>query len=645
MLLSVRNLSLAYGPKTLFRDASLAVQPRSRIALVGPNGSGKSTLLKLILGIGEPDSIETDKRKDVRIGYLPQEGIVLQNSTVIEEVERAASDIHALQEQLEETEQELERLDPATEDYQQCLERYTHWSHQLEALEAHKLRSNAEKILFGLGFSAKDMQASCQTFSGGWQMRIALARLLLEEPDLLMMDEPTNHLDLDSIRWLEGFLRSYEGAVLLISHDQTLIDQLCKEVLSIEHSQIVRYTGNYTEFLEQQQQRREMLETAQKSQERKIAQTERFIERFRYKASKATQVQSRIKQLEKVERIETESADRTIHFAFPLSRKGGHTVIETKGLSKNYGDLSVLRNINLKLEKGDRVGVVGVNGAGKSTLARLLAQREAPTAGSVNSGYQIDLGYFAQDQTHEFNPAHTVLETASAAAPYTVATRIRSILGAFLFSESDWSKPISVLSGGEKNRLALARMLMQPANFLILDEPTNHLDIASKAVLQQALLAFEGTYLIVSHDRHFLNPIVNRILEIQPGECRFFPGNLNDYLWKVDQERARASDKASSMAKTNAMNPKERRRQQARLLEQIAPLKKKMDHLEAQINETEQSIATMESEMADKSFFEQGESTSEKLRLYDQLKTQLQSSMEAWEATAAQLQSIEEKRS
>jgi ATP-binding cassette subfamily F protein 3 len=640
MLLSVRKLSLAYGPKTLFDDASLQLHPRSRVALVGPNGSGKSTLLKLILNLGEADAIEIDRRKDSRLGYLPQDGIVLENNSVVEEVERAAGNIQLLQHQLELTGEELLSLDAETPAYRECLDRYTHCTQQLEALEAHKLRSKAEKILFGLGFSSRSLQQPCKTFSGGWQMRIALARLLLEEPDLLMMDEPTNHLDLDSIRWLEGFLRSYPGALLLISHDQALIDQLCDEVLSIESSQIIHYTGNYSAFLDQQQQRREMLETTKKSQDRKIAQTERFIERFRSKASKATQVQSRIKQLDKVVRIETEASAKTIQFVFPLSRKGGHTVIETNRLDKSYGDLEVLRHLSFKLEKGDRVGVVGVNGAGKSTLTRLLANREKPTAGTINLGYQIDVGYFAQDQTNEFDPQQSVLEIASNVAHLHSPTHVRSILGAFLFAESDWNKPVHILSGGEKNRLALARLLLQPSNFLILDEPTNHLDIASKAVLQRALMAYQGTYLIVSHDRHFLNPIVNRILEIQPGKSRLFPGNLNDYLWKIDQERVHT---AESLARknTHALNPKERRRLQAQRLARIAPLKEQLQTLERTIDETEKKIATMEAEMTHKAFFEQGQTTSENLRTYDLLKSALQSTLADWESAAAALEALQ----
>jgi ATP-binding cassette subfamily F protein 3 len=644
MLLTVRNLSLAYGPKTLFRDAAFTVQPRARTGLVGPNGSGKSTLLKIINGLHEADSVELEMRPDIGFGYLPQEGIVLQDRCVIDEVEAAANDIQTLKRHLQAVETELQNLPSDSEDYAECLERLGHFTHQLQDLEAHKLRSNAEKILFGLGFRKEDLTRSCGEFSGGWQMRIALARLLLEEPDLLMMDEPTNHLDLDSLRWLESFLKSYPGALLLISHDRALLDQLCRSILSIEMADLVPYTGNYTSFLTQREERQAQLETARKSQERKIAQTERFIERFRYKASKASQVQSRIKQLDKVDRIETESNDRTIHFQFPLSRKGGHTVVTVEGIDKAYGPTRVFRKFSLEIQQGDRVGVVGLNGAGKSTLARILAGREPADAGSVELGYQVDVGYFAQDQSEELDRSHSVFQAASAPPVRANNTHIRSILGAFLFSGTDMDKPVSVLSGGEKNRLALARLLLCPANFLILDEPTNHLDMASKAVLQEALQSFPGTTFVVSHDRHFLNPVVNKILEIQPGSVRTFPGSLDDYMWKMDQERA-APQSGSSQAGTTAKsteNPKERRRRQARQQEVLAPLKKSLDQLEADILDLEDKIASREAEMAEKSYFEKGAETARGVKEYEAWKTTLADKMEKWEKAGAELETLQQ---
>jgi ATP-binding cassette subfamily F protein 3 len=644
MLLTVTNLNLAFGPKTIFRDASLMVGPQARAGLVGPNGSGKTTLLRILNGMAEADSVTVEKRTDIGIGYLPQEGIVLQDRKVIEEVEAAASDVQTVKRHLQVVEQELHQLRSDTEEYRECLDRLGHYSNQLQDLEAHKLRSKAERILFGLGFREADLERSCGQFSGGWQMRIALAKLLLEEPDLLMMDEPTNHLDLDSLRWLESFLRTYPGAILLISHDQALLDQLCQSIFSIERGQVVRYTGNYTEFLQQRVERQEQLETARKSQERKIAQTERFIERFRYKASKAAQVQSRIKQLDKVDRIETETNDKTIQFEFPLSRKSGHKVISVENLGKSYGSLQVFRNFSLEIEKGDRIGVVGLNGAGKSTLARMLAGREKFDTGTITPGYQVDIGYFAQDQSEELDPGLSVYATAGAPPVKATDTRIRSVLGAFLFSGDDADKRVGVLSGGEKNRLALARLLLCPSNFLILDEPTNHLDMASKAVLQEALNAFPGTIFIVSHDRHFLNPVVNKILEIQPGSCRTFPGNLEDYMWKIDQEKEqREVSRRPVERQAAALNPKERRRRKAQQQEAMAPLRRRIRELESEVAELEDRISKREEEMADKAFFEQGEKTAEGVREYEGWKTLLNERMEEWEEAGARLEALEQE--
>ncbi|HKJ90477.1 MAG TPA: ABC-F family ATP-binding cassette domain-containing protein [Oceanipulchritudo sp.] len=642
MLLNVRNLNLAYGTKTLFREASFNLQPRARTGLVGPNGSGKTTLLKILNGLQEADSVDIETRSEVEFGYLPQEGIVFQQRTIIEEVESAADDIQRLQAHLRGVEEALQVQPENSVEYAESLDQLGHISHQLADLEAHKLRPKAEKILFGLGFRESDLTRSCGEFSGGWQMRIALARLLLAEPDLLMMDEPTNHLDLDSLRWLEGFLRGYPGAVLLISHDRALLDQLCQSILSIEAGNLFAYTGNYTSFLEQRQARQEQLETARKSQDRKIAQTERFIERFRYQANKASQVQSRIKQLGKIERVETESTERTIAFEFPLSRKGGHTVVTAESLHKAYGQTRVFRDFSLRIERGDRLGVVGINGAGKSTLARLLAGRELPDSGSVEPGYHVDVGYFAQDQSMELDTGQTVFEAASAPPVRATETRIRSILGSFLFSGDDMDKRIHVLSGGEKNRLALARLLLCPANFLILDEPTNHLDMASKAVLQEALISFPGTTFVVSHDRHFLNPVVNKILEIQPGSARVLPGNLDDYLWKIDQERGAGSTGTSpgqvSVEKA-AENPRERRRRQARQQQALAPLRKALTRLESEVASLEKHISEREAAMMEKSFFERGNTTAREVREYETWKARLTKAMEEWETTAARLES------
>ena len=643
MLLTLKEVDLAYGPKVLFRQASLSLPPQARAGLVGPNGSGKTTLLRILMGEGEADHVVSERRSGVRIGYLPQDGIVLPDRPLLEEVEAAAGDIRQATRQLGRAEADLQELDVEDEEYAECLDRLTHYSQRLEELEAHKLRPRAEAILFGLGFGEEDLQSPCQTFSGGWQMRIALARLLLDEPDLLLFDEPTNHLDLPSLRWLEGFLQSYPGALLVISHDRAFLDKLTSTIHSLENGRIVTYNGNYSSFLEQQAARREQLARAKENQDKAIARTERFIERFRYKATKASQVQSRIKQLEKTERIELEGEAATVHFQFPLSRKGGQRVVQMDNVDKTYGPTRVFKEFSLELQRGDRVGVVGRNGAGKSTLARLLAGVETPDAGTINPGHEIDIGYFAQDQREAFSQQDSVYEVARRGMRGT-ETHIRSVLGAFLFGEHDLGKPVEVLSGGEKNRLALARLLLSPANFLVLDEPTNHLDHASKEVLQEALDAFPGTVFIVSHDRHFLNPVVNKVLEIRPGSHRWFPGNLDDYLWKLRQEEAAAGAPAGSGTHANgggtasAANPRERRRRKAQEKARQAPLKKRMNELEGTIARLEKAVAERETAMADKAWFERGETTAAELREYDQWKEDLAAAMKEWESVAAELE-------
>lgn len=646
MLLNVHSLSLAFGPKQLFDDTGFQVQPRDRVALVGPNGSGKTTLLRILNGFAEADSVQIEKPADATIGYLPQEGIVLSDRSVFEEVESAAGSVLKIRQQLEFTEAVIAQLAPEQPEYAEAVDRMGHLHHRLEDVEAHKLTTKIEKILFGLGFTAKDLPHSCSQFSGGWQMRIALAKLLLAEPDLLLLDEPTNHLDLDSLRWLESFLRNYEGTLLLISHDRAFLDALCSRILSLEAAQVVPYSGNYTSFLQQKAERQRQLEEARKSQDRKIAQTERFIERFRYKASKASQVQSRIKQLEKIERIELEQKSASIHFSFPPAPKSGHKVIELNSIRKTYGPKIVFDQFSLTIERGHRIGVVGINGAGKSTLARILGEREPFDSGERKEGTNCQIGYFAQDQAEELNPEATVLSIAEAHAVNCNPTTIRNVLGAFLFSGDDMDKRAKVLSGGEKNRLALARLLLRPANFIILDEPTNHLDMASKAILQEALAAFDGTLFIVSHDRDFLQPVVDRILEISPSGHRMFPGSLSDYLWKKDQEAANAHLSQSAgpdalSSKKEADNPKERRRQAALLREKSAPLRKQIQQAEAEIADLESRIAERETAMAQKAFFERGDQTASELKEYDEWKARLEAAMESWETASAKLEGLE----
>jgi ATP-binding cassette subfamily F protein 3 len=462
-------------------------------------------------------------------------------------------------------------------------------------------------------------------------MRIALARLLLREPSILLLDEPTNHLDLDSLRWLEKYLLGYEGSILLISHDRAFLDALSTRIFHITHQRVDTYRGNYSTFEEQAAARYEQLLQAQKSQERKLAQTERFIERFRYKASKARQVQSRIKALDKVERIEVDKDEAGLHsFNFPPPERCAYEVLKLEKLTKRYGANTVLDRVDLEVARGDRIAIVGVNGAGKSTLARVMAGVEAYDEGERKVGERVGISYFAQHQAAQLDPEKSVLELASEGASEKMMPRVRSILGSFLFSGNDVYKPARVLSGGEKNRLALARILLRPTNCLILDEPTNHLDMDSKDMLREALLQWDGTMLIVSHDRDFLDPLVTRVVEVLPRRIRLFPGNLGFYMEKVDAERALGGDETTPQAPKSLRNPKELRRQRAALNAQLAPLRKEAQALEKAIEEGERFVADTEKAMMDPVFFKSAQAP-DLIRECERRRTQIDSDMQKWD--------------
>ncbi len=644
-MIGLENISLRYGQKVLFNEASAIIGARDRIGLVGPNGAGKTTLLRILTGQEQTDSGGIEKAGYVTIGYLPQETLAATGRSVFDEAASAFEDIRALQGRYEAASQALADLSADSQEYHDTLQVMGELQHRLEALEAHKLQSQVETVLQGLGFQMSDMQRDCGEFSGGWQMRIALARLLLREPSLLLLDEPTNHLDLDSLRWLESYLSNYEGALLIVSHDRAFLDRLCNRIFALRHGRLETYTGNYSKYEEEAAARYEQLLKAQKSQERKIAQTERFIERFRAKATKARQVQSRIKALDRIERIEIEDDESEIGFRFPPPARTGHVVIKATGLTKRYGSLTVLDNLDLEINRGDRVAVVGVNGAGKSTLSRVLAGVEPFDAGERIIGHNVSLSYFGQHQAAELPLDSTVLAVATDGAVEELRPKVRTILGSFLFRGDDVFKPVRVLSGGEKNRLALARMLLRPANFLILDEPTNHLDMASKEILQEALEDWGGAFLIVSHDRAFLDPIVNRVLEVSPGRVRSFPGNVSEYIQKVDAEReAMAATQAvmdkSAQADRDASNPRERRRQEAARRQQLAPLKREAEKLEKAVADKEATIARIEEELADPVFYK-SEQAAARLQEYNRLKAEIDIDTDNWMSLLSRIEEIE----
>ena len=548
-MLAVENVSIQFGGRTLFSDLSFVVRAGERVALAGPNGAGKSTLLKIINGLEGCDSGKITKAKAATIGYLPQEGVHHDGKSLFEEAQTAFGDVIAMQQQLEELGTKLGELDPTSEEYADVLEVFGDLQLRLEHHDVAKMKPRIETILAGLGFSKGDLTRETGEFSGGWQMRIALSKLLLQEPSVLLLDEPTNHLDLQSQRWLEQYLQTYHGAIILISHDRAFLDSLTNRTVAFDSGRVQQYAGNYSFYLQEKDARREQLERAFKNQQREIEKEEKLINRFRAKASKAKMVQSRIKQLEKVERIELEQDESGISFRFPQPRPSGHTVIRLENVRKAYGDLEVFNDLEFEITKGDRIAIVGVNGAGKSTFSRILSGAEDVSSGERKLGHHVDVSHFSQNHADELDPGKQVLQTVEETASREAAANLRTLLGCFLFRGDDVFKQVKVLSGGERSRLALARMLLRPANFLVLDEPTNHLDMQSQEVLQRALSEYTGTYVIVSHNRAFLDPIVTKTLEFSVGRPpRMYHGNVSYYLEKKAEEEAAAAKGAEARA-------------------------------------------------------------------------------------------------
>ena len=642
-MITIRDLSLSFGQKVIFNAVNGQIEARDRIGLVGSNGSGKSTLLKLLAGLEEPDAGSIERAGYVTIGYLPQDAVVSGDRTLQDEMESAFPGILAIRSNIERAQADLDAIDPSHPSWSETVTLVAEWEHRLHELEAHKLGAKIGTVLHGLGFSSDDSARPCRAFSGGWQMRIALAKLLLQEPSLLLLDEPTNHLDLDSLRWLESWLMDYDGAILLVSHDRAFLDALSRRTFALHLGQLELYAGNYTFFLSESTARREQQAHAFRNQQREIARTERFIERFRYQANKASQVQSRIKSLARVERIEVEEEEGGIQFRFPPPPRSGHSVISIQGLRKSYGDLTVLRDLDLEITRGERVAIVGVNGAGKSTLIRIMAGSETFQEGQCEVGHNVTRAYFAQHQAEALDPDRSVLDTACEGQPMEVRLKVRSLLGAFLFSGDDVFKPVGVLSGGEKNRLALCRMLLQPANFLILDEPTNHLDMRSKGVLQEALLHYTGTFVVVSHDRAFLDPLVTRVIEVSRSGVRSFPGNVSEYIQRTEDGRPTAVRPNQESGKApqdppSSPSSRQRRRQEADLRNRLAPLRKRFRALEQSIADREAAIKSTEAAMMDPAFFQRGANTTEDVRAYEALKDQLAQEYAEWENLALQLE-------
>jgi ATP-binding cassette, subfamily F, member 3 len=537
-MLSLAAVSKQYGSQVVLRDVDWSVVAGERVGLAGANGAGKSTLLRVVAGLVEPDRGEVCFKKGATVGYLPQEIIGSSGQTVLASALSAFDEIHALEARCRDLEHRLESAAPGADGYAQLMEDYTVAREQWDHRGSYDLESRAEAVLAGLGFRDVDFQRDVGEFSGGWQMRVALARLLLQRPDVLLLDEPTNHLDLEARNWLEEFLGTYPGAIVLVAHDRYFLDVTVTRISEVENGRLTDYACNFSRYETQKEERLEQARRAYEVQQEEIERMESFIRKFRYQASKAKLVQSRIKQLEKLERLEVPPGTKKLHIRLPAAPRSGRTVLELRHARKSYDELVVYEGLDLALERGERVALVGPNGAGKTTLVKLLAGVDPLTAGERKVGHNVELGYFAQDQANVLDPAKNVLGEMMAVAPYDMVPRLRDLLGAFLFGGDAVEKPTSVLSGGERNRLALAKLLLRSVNCLLLDEPTNHLDIHAKDVLLEALENYEGTIVLVSHDRYILDALPQCVIEVGHGQAVRYLGNYEDYLRKKAAEEA-----------------------------------------------------------------------------------------------------------
>jgi ATP-binding cassette subfamily F protein 3 len=610
-MLQLTSAAKRFGHKLLFDKVDWQITPRERTGLVGGNGTGKSTLLRILAGIESLDDGSIQRTGGMTFGYLPQDGLQLRGRSVFEECLAAFDEAHGLQQRIQMLHSRLAELTPHTAEYSAVTDEITRNQARFDAHDGYTMEARVGIVLSGLGFSKEDWPRKTEEFSGGWQMRIALAKLLLEKPQLLLLDEPTNHLDLEARNWLEDYLRSYPYAYILISHDRYFLDVATNKIVELWNRRLYTYSGNYEKYLQQKGERQAQLEAAYRHQREHIEHLEAFITRFRAQATKARQVQSRIKELERIERIELPPQEAEVHFTFPQPQASGRTVIEARQVSKSFGAKQVFANVQFTIERGERIALVGPNGAGKSTLIRLLSALDAATSGTIRLGHNVALQYFAQDQYKELDPEARMLDDIGRSAPKISQTELRSLLGCFLFSGDDVFKPLGVLSGGERNRYALARLLVSPANFLLLDEPTNHLDMRAKEVLLEAIRNFSGTVVFVSHDRAFIDALATRVFEIRDGAVHSYTGNYEDYLWQVSRQaesqrtidsrnaapRAETSPLApaaisvgstdSDGARTKRINPIRLRQ----MRERCSALEEEIPRMEAAIQTTEQQMA------------------------------------------------------
>ena len=647
-MISVEGLTVEFGGFTLFDDVSFVVNKKDRIALVGKNGAGKSTMLKIFAGLQSPTSGTVSVPKETTIGYLPQQMKLADTQTVREEAEHAFEHIHEMEKEIERLNQQLaERTDYETESYQNLIDRVTHLTEHFQMMGGNNYHAELERTLIGLGFSREDFDRPTSEFSGGWRMRIELAKILLARPDIFLLDEPTNHLDIESISWLESFLQTYSGAVVLVSHDRAFLDNVTTRTLEISLGKVYDYKVAYSQFEQLHKERIEQQMRAYQNQQKQIKDTEDFIERFRYKATKSVQVQSRIKQLEKLERIEVEEEDMArITVRFQPAVRSGEIVLTGKELTKAYGDHVVLKGIQLDIKRGEKIAFVGKNGEGKSTLVKMI-MNEIPFEGELKIGHHVNIGYFAQNQADLLDPEVSVLDTVDRVAEGEIRKKIRDILGAFLFSGEEVDKKVKVLSGGERTRLAMVRLLLEPYNLLILDEPTNHLDMRTKDILKEALRKFEGTVIVVSHDRDFLTGLADKVYEFANQHIKEYLGGITDFLaakkiacfreyeqLHKPKGNGISNDEAEREVSENKLSFEERKQ----LNKEIRKAEQRVERAEQRVTELESEVVALEKQMA------AGVVNDELLKKYGETQKELEEAMTEWEKATEEEEEVKSKR-
>ncbi len=641
-MISVEKIALNFGGFELFKEISFLINPRDRIGLTGKNGAGKTTLLKIIAGIDQPSSGNISFPKDLTIGYLPQQMEVTDTRAVKDEVELAFDGLMQLKAEIRELNHQIaSRRDFHSDDYIRLLDQVHEKSEHYRIMGGDNYGAELERTLLGLGFERSDFSRKTSEFSGGWRMRIELAKLLLKKPDVFLLDEPTNHLDIESIQWLEDFLKNYRGAVMLVSHDKAFLDNITTRTIHISLGRISDQKMNYSAFMAWREEQHAQQLAAYKNQQKMIEDTERFIERFRYKPTKAVQVQSRMKALEKVERIEIEeSDDAALNIRFSPAVRSGNVVVEGRGVAKSYGSHQVLDGIDLTIERGEKIAFVGKNGEGKTTLARIIMQ-EIDYSGEMKLGHNVKIGYFAQNQADLLDPGLTVLDTVDRIAVGDIRSKIRDLLGAFLFSGEDVDKKVSVLSGGERSRLAMIRLLLEPVNFLILDEPTNHLDMRSKEILKKALINFDGTILVVSHDREFLDGLVTCIYEFRDKKIKQHLGGIYDFLEKKRIDSLKELERKTTNGKGQPLFVKETGIQQEISFDEKKNINRNLARIEKHIEAVEKKVADLENKLAemDALLADSSRITSDEIFInYESIKHRLAKAFQEWENEHEQLE-------